>query len=523
MRKFLMLSAIMLLIVLVVYPLYSLIIRAFVSYGRLSLDNFYEIFQNKQNYVALYHSLFVSLISTAIATTLGAVLAWIVGRTNIPYRGTLRTALVMPFIIPPFITAMAWLQLLGPAGYINTIYMDLTGSWDPLFVIYGKWAIILVMTLSGYPFVFLTTLGGLERMNPELEEAAQNSGSGTFKVMRDITLPLMAPTIAAGSLLVFVSRIANFGIAAVMGMPENYYVLTTKIYRLIDQSFVVENAQEVATAMSVLLVVIAGAGLIGAKVYLRGKQYTVISGKDVQPKIVELVRSRHLLFGFCLFIVLVSTVLPVLAMVFTALTKAYGLPPVISNWTLDNFHYVLIELQMTKRAIRNSFFLAVSASTVTVFSGLIIAYIVVKTQTKGKQLLDITASMPYSVPGTVFALGMILAWNKEFFGSFSIYNTIWILLAAYIARYMAHAVRTTSASLAQIHDSHEEAGRISGARWTQSFRDIVLPLVRPGIFAGWFIIFMPALRELTISVLLWSAGNETLGVAVYNLQEGGDV
>lgn len=523
MRKFLMLLAIVLLIVLVVYPLYSLIIRAFVSYGRLSLDNFHEIFQNKENYVALYHSLFVSLISTAIATTLGAVLAWIVGRTNIPYRGTLRTALVMPFIIPPFITAMAWLQLLGPAGYINTIYMDLTGSWDPLFVIYGKWAIILVMTLSGYPFVFLTTLGGLERMNPELEEAAQNSGSGTFKVMRDITLPLMAPTIAAGSLLVFVSRIANFGIAAVMGMPENYYVLTTKIYRLIDQSFVVENAQEVATAMSVLLVVIAGAGLIGAKVYLRGKQYTVISGKDVQPKIVELGRSRHLLFGFCLFIVLISTVLPVLAMVFTALTKAYGLPPVISNWTLDNFHYVLVELQMTKRAIRNSFFLAVSASTVTVFSGLIIAYIVVKTRTKGKQLLDITASMPYSVPGTVFALGMILAWNKEFFGSFSIYNTIWILLAAYIARYMAHAVRTTSASLAQIHDSLEEAGRISGARWTQSFRDIVLPLVRPGIFAGWFIIFMPALRELTISVLLWSAGNETLGVAVYNLQEGGDV
>jgi iron(III) transport system permease protein len=178
---------------------------------------------------------------------------------------------------------------------------------------------------------------------------------------------------------------------------------------------------------------------------------------------------------------------------------------------------------MTKRAIRNSFFLAVSASTVTVFIGLIIAYIVVKTQTKGKQLLDITASMPYSVPGTVFALGMIIAWNKEFFGSFGIYNTIWIILAAYIARYMAHAVRTTSASLAQIHDSLEEAGRISGARWTQSFRDIVLPLVRPGIFAGWFIIFMPALRELTISVLLWSAGNETLGVAVYNLQEGGDV
>ena len=517
------LLAIVLLIVLVVYPLYSLIMRAFVSYGRLSLDNFHEIFQYKENYVALYHSLFVSIISTAVATTLGAVLAWIVGRTNLPYRGTLRTALVMPFIIPPFITAMAWLQLLGPAGYINTIYMDLTGSWDPLFVIYGKWAIILVMTLSGYPFVFLTTLGGLERMNPELEEAAQNSGSGTFKVMRDITLPLMAPTIAAGSLLVFVSRIANFGIAAVMGMPENYYVLTTKIYRLIDQSFVVENAQEVATVMSVLLVVIAGAGLIGAKVYLRGKQYTVISGKNVQPKIIELGRSRHLLFGFCLFIVLISTVLPVLAMIFTALTKAYGLPPVISNWTLDNFRYVLIELQMTKRAIRNSFFLAVSASTVTVFIGLFVSYIVVKTRTKGKQLLDITASMPYSVPGTVFALGMILAWNKEFFGSFGIYNTIWILLAAYIARYMAHAVRTTSASLAQIHDSLEEAGRISGARWTQSFRDIVLPLVRPGIFAGWFIIFMPALRELTISVLLWSAGNETLGVAVYNLQEGGDV
>ena len=509
--------------ILVIYPLFSLLGKAFVSEGRFSLQNFHKVFITKDIFVALSHSIFVSTISTVFATIIGVSLAWIVSRTDIPYRKLIKTGLVMPFLIPPFISAIAWLQLIGPAGYINSIYMAIKQTWNPLFVIYGKWAIVMVMSLSGYPFVYLTTLAGLERMNPALEEAGQISGAGIFTVMKDITIPIMAPTIGAGVILVFVSRIANFGIPAVMGMPANYYVLTTKIYRLIDQSFIVKDAHAIATAMSILLILIAACGLLLVKVYLRGKEYIVVSGKDVQPKLVKLGKWRYTMFTIALSIIIIIVVLPIIAILLTALTKAWGLLPFISNWTLDNFRYVLFDLDMSKRAIRNSFFLAVSASIITTFIGAIIAYMVVKVKVKGSQILDFVSSIPYSIPGTVFALGMIIAWNKSFFGKFNIYNTIWIILISYIARYLAYSVRTISSSLMQIDNSLEEAARISGSNRIQSFKDIIMPLVKPSLFASWFLIFMPAFRELTISVLLWSAGNETIGVAVYNLQEGGDV
>jgi iron(III) transport system permease protein len=509
--------------ILVIYPLFSLVFRAFISEGKLSLQNFHKVFITKDIYVALNHSIFVSVISTIFATIIGATLAWIVSRTDIPFRKQIKTALVMPFLIPPFISAIAWLQLIGPAGYINSIYMAIKQTWNPLFVIYGKWAIIMVMSLSGYPFVYLTTLAGLEKMNPSLEEAGQISGAGIFTVMKDITIPIMAPTIGAGAILVFVSRIANFGIPAVMGMPANYYVLTTKIYRLIDQSFIVKDAQAIATAMSIFLILIAASGLVLVKVYLRGKEYTVISGKNVQPKLVKLGKWRYFLFAIVLSMIIITVVLPILAIFLTALTKAWGLLPFISNWTLDNFRYVLFDLDMSKRAVRNSFFLAVMASLITTFIGAIIAYMVVKVKVRGSQILDFVSSIPYSIPGTVFALGMIIAWNKSFFGKFNIYNTIWIILISYIARYLAYSVRTVSSSLMQIDNSLEEAARVSGSNRIQSFKDVIMPLVKPSLFASWFLIFMPAFRELTISVLLWSTGNETIGVAVYNLQEGGDV
>jgi len=511
------------LVILVIYPLYSLLLRAFISQGKLSLQNFHKVFITKDIYVALSHSIFVSTISTVFATIIGVILAWIVSRTDIPFRKQIKTGLVMPFLIPPFIAAIAWLQLIGPAGYINSIYMAIKQTWNPLFVIYGKWAIILVMSLSGYPFVYLTTLAGLERMNPSLEEAGQISGAGIFTVMKDITIPITAPTIGAGAILVFISRIANFGVPAVMGMPANYYVLTTKIYRLIDQSFIVKDAQAIATAMSMFLILFAVSGLLLVKVYLRGKEYIVISGKDVQPKLVQLGKWRYILFVIVLSMIIIIVVLPIIAILLTALTRAWGLLPVISNWTLKNFKYVLFDLDMSKRAIRNSFFLAVSASIITTFIGAVIAYMVVKIKVKGSQMLDFVSSIPYSIPGTVFALGMIIAWNKSFFGKFNIYNTIWIILVSYIARYLAYSVRTVSSSLMQIDNSLEEAARISGSNRIQSFKDIVIPLIKPSLFASWFLIFIPAFRELTISVLLWSTGNETIGVAVYNLQEGGNV
>jgi iron(III) transport system permease protein len=425
-------------------------------------------------------------------------------------------------LIPPFVGALAWRQLLGPVGYLSKIYMAMTGAESVPWSIYGAGGIILVMILHSYPLVYITALGGLERMNPELEEAAQCSGAKIFRVMRDVTLPLMAPTVLAGAVLVFTTEIANFGIPAVLGYSENYFVLTTKIYLAVAKSFSSPNALASAAALSMILGVIAGGAIVVQRLLLQGREYAVLSGKSMQPNRVRLRAHTAWILPACWGLVLVTSIAPVLAILVTALIKAYGLPPTLDNLTLENFSHLLFMNAAARRGIVNSLLLAGGAATVIAFLGALIAYILVRTSLPGRDLLDFASALPYAVPGTVVALAMILAWlNPLPLTRIVLYNTIWILLIAYIARYLTFGVRTTAGSLRQVHPSLEEAARICGASWFRAFRDVVLPLITPGLFAGWFLVFMPCLRELTVSILLWSAGNETVGVMVYNLQEDG--
>lgn len=507
--------------ILIAYPLYSLVSRAFISKGHLSINNFIKIYTDPKTYDVLKNTLFVSVISTLIATTLGSFFAWLVTRTDMPGSKWIRSSFMFKFFIPPFVNAMAWLQMIGPSGYINRLYMHYTNSADPLFVIYGKWGIILVMSIS-FSLIFLLMCNSFEKMDPALEEAGQISGASTFRVLKDITLPIMTPAILSAMLLSFIANIANFGIPAVMGFGSRFYVLTTRIYRLLGQGFLIHDAMGLAVAMSMLLVLIAVAVLFLVKTKLKGRSYEVISGKSSQPKRVELGKFRYLAMIFSILIIVLTIVLPLISMLLTSLTRAYGLMPTFDNLTFRNYRYVLFDLDMSRRGIRNSIILALSSASVITLIGLAISYLNVRTKLRGRNLLDFMATIPQSIPGTVFALGMILAWGRKFFGAYSIYNTLIIIFVAYCARFLSISVRTITPALQQINVSLEEAARISGASSGRVIRDIVFPVIRPAIMGSWFLVLMPTLRELTISVLLWSTGNETIGVAVYNLQEGGN-
>jgi iron(III) transport system permease protein len=517
-------AAVLLLGIFVVYPMGMMVVQSFMFDGRPSVLNYAAALRQPGNLLALRHTLEVSIGSVIGSTILGTLAAWIVARTDLPGRSLLRTAFVFPFLIPPFVGALAWRQLLGPVGYLSKLYQALTGLETLPWNIYGAGGIVLVMTMHSYPLVYITALGGLERMNPELEEAAQSSGAKIFRVMRDVTLPLMAPTILAGAVLVFISEIANFGIPAVLGFSENYFVLTTKIYQAVTKSFANPNALATAAALSMILAVIAAGGIIAQRLLLRGREYAVFSGKAMQPNLVRLGTHKAWIIPAAWGMVFITSIAPVLAILVTSLIRAYGLPPTLDNLTLENFSQVLFMNAAARRGLMNSLFLAAAAATLIAFLGALIAYILVRTQLRGRVVIDFIAAMPYAVPGTVVALAMILAWLKPLpFTQIVMYNTIWILLIAYVARYLTFGVRSSAGSLQQIHPSLEEAARICGANWLQSFRDVLLPLITPGLFAGWFLVFMPALRELTVSILLWSVGNETVGVMVFNLQEAGHI
>ena len=512
--RYLLLIAIGLFILLaILYPLWQVVFRSFLDAGVFSLRSYRKVFASPTYYRALLNSIWISCVTGALCMFLGTVLAFLVVRTDLPAKKLLRTLLVLPYALPSFFSAIAWIQLLGPQGYLARLLFQISDFQTAPWNIYSAGGIVFVLTAHYFILVFITVAGALERMDASLEEAARASGANTYRIMREITLPLVLPAIIAGGLLAFIGALANFGIPALLGMRARFFVLTTSIYyALAIPDF------GLATALSSMLVVVALISMTLQFGIQKGEsRYTVISGKSVHPSELKLRGMRYALFSFTAAFVFFIAIIPVLSMVLTALVKYWGAPLTPANFTFANFVYIL-NLETGRRAIVNSLFLAGAAATVSMLAGVVISYLHVKAKLKGARALDFLATLPYAVPHTVIAIAMILAWAKP---PLSLYGTLWIILAAYFAVYLPFAVRTTHSTLQQVHDSLEEAARASGARILPRLRDIILPLARPGMIAGWILVFMPALRELTVSILLYTHRTETIGVVVYNMQDAG--
>lgn len=513
-------AAVLLVLGISVYPMLTMLLKSVRGPQGFTLGYFGEIFRDPANLRAILQTFTVSSAATVLALVFGTALAFLVVRTDVPGRGFLKILAVVPLFVPPFVYAMAWQQLFNPAGYLNKLYMAVSGSDTPLFNIYGPLGIILVMATESIAPVFLITEGAFRQMDRALEEAGMACGARPARVLRDITLPVMLPNLMAAAVVVFITEISNFGIPAVLGFPVSYYVMTTRIYQVLQEFYRADNFSA-AAAMSVLLLLLAVLSLwLKDRAVRRGRYGSAQPGGGVQAR-VGLGALRVPVFGAASLLLLLSAVAPVVAIVLTALTRAYGLPPFPGNLTLANFAEIF-GLSLTKRAIFNSLKLSVAASTICVAIGAVIAYMLVRTDWKIKKWLDIAAAMPYTIPGTIVALAMILAFSRPVFGV-SLYNTFWIILVAYVARYLFFAVRTVSAAMARVNPSLEEAARISGAGWLRSVRDTLLPQIKNSVVSAWVLIFAHTISELTVSILLWSVGNETVAVAVFNLQETGEI
>lgn len=504
----------------VVYPSFILVWQAFSRDGAPTLANLTTVLSDPDIWRALRNSLTVSIWATVLGVTLGTGLAFLVARTDLPGQRFFRAVLLLPYLIPPFIAALAWLALAGPVGFVNQFWMAMTGLQEPLIRIYGAPGIILVLTLSHYPLAYLIVLASLEQMDPALEEAARSSGASPSRTARDVTFPLVTPAIGAGAVLVFLRNMENFGIPAILGFPAKYFVLTTKIYATILDFDRAHNLG-LAAALSLLLVVVAGGIMTLQRRILGGRAYALTQGAG-EPPIFSLGHWRRRVgMGVTLFVLLTSMA-PILAIILTALTRAYGMPLSWDNLSLQNFTILFFKVPAVWRALRNSLLLAASAATAVVALAIVIAYVQVRTRARGKGVLEAFVILPFAVPGTVVALAMILAFLRPILGV-SLYNTIWIILVAYVARFLALAVKPIAAAFTQVHTSREEAARSSGASLSRCLWDVTMPLIRSALVSAWFLAAVPAITELTLSVLLWSAGNETIGVMVFNMNEEGKV
>ncbi len=509
----------LILILVVAFPISLIFIQSVLSEaGTLTMGFLEKIFEVKSNYMSLINTLSISLLTVFFTILIGCPLAWVVTRTDMPFKGIFKTLFIVPYMIPPFIGAIAWGFLLSPrTGFVNKWLMALFNSSTPPFNIYTYSGVVFVMSLYFYPYVFITVAGALDRMDPSLEEAARNAGANRFLVVKDITLPSVAPSIAAGALLVFIAACSNFGIPALIGSEGRVYVLTTRIFFYIYSGGF--EGLQMASSLSIFLVITSALALLFNRWYLRNKQFTIIAGKSMRPNLILLGKYRIPFFIGCCLFTFSTMFAPLLCIVLISLLKAYGVDIAWKNFTLENFRFILFEYDLTRASIWNSIKLSLTAATFLTIIGSLIAYIIVRTKLTGRRILEFLSTLPYSIPGTVLAIGMILAFSGKFY--LNLYNTMWIILIAYTARYMAFAVKSVGASLEQVHMSLEEAARVSGAGWGRTFRDIVVPLVKPGLVAAWFLAFMPMLRELTVSVLLYGPETRTIGVAVYELQDAG--
>ena len=313
---------------------------------------------------------------------------------------------------------------------------------------------------------------------------------------------------------------AHFGTVAVLGIENGIFNIPTLIYHKIHQSGGSFDSIRTGTVLATVLV--ASAALI---IWLQGKilgkgNYQIIGGKSFRPMELKLRGLRIPLLVLCLAYIGFTIVLPTVVIFLVGGLKTYGLSFTWDNLSIENYKFILFDYNVTKDAIFNSVSLGLGAALITMFAGVMISYVIVKMKVKGKGILEFLGMLPFSVPGSVIALGVILAWSGRY--GINLYNTVWIILVAYIARYMAFSLKANSAALEQVHDSLVEASRSCGATMWQSLKDIVLPLVRPGMIAAFFLIFLPSLRELTVSIMLYSPTTRTIGVAIYTLNEDGE-
>lgn len=508
----------------VIYPSIRLILNSLKVGDGYGLDNYVTVFSDPGILRSMKNSFIVVIPATIFSTIIGVFLSWVVVRTNVPGVKYWKRLLSIPYFIPPFIGAIAWTFLLGPVGYFNKFLMNTFGFEQAPMNIYSLGGMIFIMSMYRYAVSFIVVLPTMKRISASVEEAARISGASPWRTLRDITLPLITPSIMGAMLLTFMFILADFGVSSVLGAPNQIHLMTTQIYYMINNSTIANNLQ-VASAYSLFLSLF---GLVGLWVYnrvLATNKFVVVSGKSAAVEPTKLNKGpRWILFAILVIFFLFTTCAPILATLITSLTKTYGLPFGLENMTFQNFTQML-QIQNVARAFKNSLFLSVTSSLVITIVTMIIAYISIRggvRGVKGVKFMQMTVVLPYAVPGVIIALSMILAFSQPIAGV-RLYNTIWILLIAYIARFMNLGYNNISGAISQVDTSLEEAARISGASQLRAFKDVMLPLLKSSLISSFFLVVAPTISELSLSSLLWSVGNETIGTIVFSAKEEGRI
>ncbi|MHB2263693.1 ABC transporter permease [Aliihoeflea sp. PC F10.4] len=496
-------------------PVARLIVAAIAPGGEFDLSSFADRLSSPAAMRATWNTLDTAFFGALLSLAIGMPLAMAVAMTDLPTRRVLGFLILMPLIIAPQVTALSWLHLTGPSSTLLNMLgiAPSPGTPNPIL---GRKGIILLFGVQHAPIVFITLRAGLVGVPADLIEAARASGASSLRAFATIVVPLLRPWIGAAAALAFVSGIGNFGIPALLGLPVNYLTLPTLIYRQMS-SF----GPGVLPQMASLSVLIGGLALVGIAMQsfaMRGHHARYVTRRATQ---ISLGRWRLPLSILCWVLLTFMLIVPTLALVTTSLVSAFGVPLSLQTMTFANYDEVLLRQASTVRAFRNSTLLAGSAALILAAAAIAVTIATERFGQRSRRLLQGIAELPYALPGIVLAIACILLFLRPLPLIGSLYATAWIILVAYLMKFLALAMKPVASAVAQIPTDLNEAAASTGASPLRRALTITVPLAAPAAVAGALLVFMSAFNELTVSALLWSSRNETLGVVLFSLQEAG--
>ena len=484
--------------------------------GALTLANYLTAFGRWRYVEALLNSLLVGLAVGVLGIVFGVPMAWAVSRTDMPGKGLVWAAILGTFIVPNYLGAIAWILLAGPnAGWLNRVWMAATGAGAGPFNIYSMAGLVLVIAIYSYPYVFVFTRGALDLVSSEMDDAATTLGAGVVRRTLRITLPLTLPAILAAFIVAFLEAIALFGVPALIALPARFQVMTTMLW----QFFEFPPKVEVAAAYSMPLLAITVALFWLQRRIIARKGYVALTGKGGERRLIRLGRWRWPVLGWCVFVTSLSFFLPMIVVLQAAFAKAWGRGFSLDNLTLRNVAFVLVDQRATQTAAWHTFVYGSAAALIALAVALAIAYVAHRRLVPLSSALTYVAMAPFVIPGIVLAIGFYAAYTRQ---PLVLYGTAWILILAFATRFLPIAYANSDAAIRAINPELEDAVRILGGSRALALRRVVTPLLQRGLAGAFILVFIPATRELSSAIFLYTTGTQVLSVLLFDKSDEGN-
>ena len=500
---------ILLVLWLVLYPVGWLVWGAFHSgppgaAESWTLANFSEVFFDPNHWVLVWRSIVVGVGVTVLATAIGAPLAWLTVKTDLPGKRWVELSAIVPFFTSTFIGALAWILLGNPTNGVLKLWFGIPVN------VYSVGGIIWVTSLYMAPYMYLFTAAALRNMDTTYEEASFMSGAGLWRTLTRVTFPLILPALLSGMTLVFVISMGIFGVAAILGFPARIHLLATDIY---VKAILIPPNFGAATVSALTLVVITAVLIMLQRWVLRSGSYALVSGRGFRIKLYALRKWTPVAYAWCFLYALLAVILPAFVLIKVSL-QPYATPK-FGPWTLDNWTIFFNNDNLLGTLLR-SLYLSIGGATLCVLLTAVIAYIIHRGHAPGRKFLEQVSVMPIGIPGIVMGLAMIWAYV-----TWPIWGTLWVVIVAYVTLFMPYGVRALGANIVQIHPELEESSRVHGGSWFRTFRLVMLPLLRPGIYSTWILLFIIFIREISAAVLLTTTNTRLFPVLIFEQWSAG--